>query len=104
MTGVIGLTENTKDLICKWLRLSDGRLNEIQLADVNFSEAARKNIIEAVTHLVCPPDTSDPTTKSRGFWDEETGELIICVRICDQVNAIIIPPGDWLIRQDISIQ
>ena len=98
------MTENTRDLICKWLNLNDNHLNEIHLSDINFTEAAKKNIVEAITHLVCPPDSAVPDANSRGFWDEQTGELIICVRICDQVNAIIIPPEDWLIRQNVRIQ
>lgn len=102
-----------KSDVVDWLKISQNNLNEIELEDIKLEPSAQKNIHKAIAKMmslekpgnefverpVLPKD--DITCK--GFWVENTKELVLYVWIGDQSKAIIVPQNGWDIRDDIVI-
>ena len=39
----------------------------------------------------------------RGYWVEDTRELVLYLRINSQLKAIVIPNDGWAVREDITL-
>jgi len=105
--------DTLKSDVFEWLKLSQNRLNEIELEDIQLEPFVQKNIYKTIAQMLSlekPVDqgleqsmipTGDITCK--GFWVENTKELVLYVWIGDQSRAIIVPQDGWNLRDDIII-
>jgi len=97
----------------EWLKVSQDKLNEIELEDVQLEPVVQKNIYKTIANMLClekpgeefPGQAMVPTgdITCKGFWVENTKELVLYVWIGDQSRAIIVPQDGWNIRDDIII-
>jgi hypothetical protein len=107
------LMNTVKSDVFDWLEVSHANLNEIELEDIKLERLTHKNIHKTVAEMMSlekPEDefserpvlpTDDITCK--GYWVENTIELVLYVWIGDQSRAIIVPQDGWNIREDIII-
>lgn len=105
--------ENEKQQISKWLEVEANNLNEISLGDVRFRSFVQDNISSAVVKLLSldnPASRPLPlaTYQSeaipcKGFWVEDTKELVVYLKISNQLKAIVVPPEGWVVREDITL-
>ncbi|MDY6971011.1 MAG: hypothetical protein SV775_01645 [Thermodesulfobacteriota bacterium] len=100
--------------ISEWLNVEQNRLNEIEIEDVEFTPFAQQNINNAVSQMLSlshnpmgqfvgqtvPQYEGIPC---KGFWIENSKDLVLYVRIGNQSRAIIVPREGWMIREDITI-
>ncbi len=102
-----------KSDVFDWLKISQKNLNEIELEDVKLEAFAQKNIYKTIAKMMSiekpgneilerPVLPTDDIT-CKGFWVENTKELVLYVWIGEQSRAIIVPQDGWDIRDDIVI-
>ncbi|SPD74738.1 hypothetical protein PITCH_A330003 [uncultured Desulfobacterium sp.] len=96
-----------------WLKTADTKLNEIELEDIQLDSGVQQNIYKTIAQMLAiekPYDEArirgmlpigDITCK--GFWVENTKELVLYVWVGDQSRAIVVPRDGWSIREDITI-
>lgn len=104
---------NIKQQISRWLNVGQETLNEIELEDIEFAEFAKQNINTAVAqmlsidnHINMPsvPDMNQTNfIPCKGFWVENTKDLILYVLNGNQSKAIVVPKSGWMIRDSITI-
>jgi hypothetical protein len=104
---------SVKQQISEWLDVEASRLNEISLEDVRFVPFVQDNIGNAVVQMLTPdgnacryPGLSTYQTDGipcKGFWVEDTRELVLYIRINSQLKAIVVPNDGWTIREDITL-
>jgi len=104
---------NIKRQISKWLNVGQETLNEIELEDIEFAEFAKQNINNAVAqmlsvdnHINLPSIENTNHTNQipcKGFWVENTKDLVLYVLNGNQSKAIIVPKNGWMIRDSITI-
>ena len=102
-----------KSDVFDWLEVSQKSLNEIELEDVRLEPLVQKNIYNTIAKMMSLEEPVNPSTDQpliptgeftcKGFWVENTKELVLYVWIGDQSRAIIIPQDGWGIRDDIVI-
>ncbi len=105
--------EMVKSDVVDWLKISQKNLNEIELEDVKLEPFIQKNIYKTIAKMMSlekpgneiqerpVPLPGDITCK--GFWVENSKELVLYVWIGDQSKAIIVPQDGWNLRDDIII-
>ena len=105
--------ENVRSDVFDWLKANQDTLNEIELEDIQLEPVVQKNIYRTIANMLSleKPNqetlvqsmvpTGDITCK--GFWVENTKELVLYVWIGDQSRAIIVPQNGWNLRDDIII-
>lgn len=96
-----------------WLEASQSSLNEIELEDVKLEPFVQKNIYKTIAKMMSLEKPGDEVTEGpvllnndipcKGFWVENTKELVLYVCIGDQTRAIIVPHDGWDLRDDIII-
>ena len=99
--------------ISEWLAVDSGRLNEISLEDVRFGPTVQNNIGSAVIKMLSldhAPVRSmglstyqDEALPCKGFWIEETKELVVYLSVSNQLKAIVVPHDGWALREDIVL-
>jgi len=104
---------NVRQQISEWLDVEVNNLNEISLEDVRFVQFVRDNIGNAVVQMLTPNATTSrlPGISTyqadgipcRGYWVEDTRELVLYIRISNQLKAIVVPHDGWAIREDITL-
>ena len=105
--------EDVRSDVFEWLKVSQDRLNEIELEDVQLEPVVQKNIYTTIAKMLSldKPSEQDPrqtmvpigNITCKGFWVENTKELVLYVWIGDQSRAIIVPQDGWNLRDDIII-
>ncbi len=99
--------------VVEWLKVTQNSLNEIELEDVQLEPFVQKNIYKTIAKMLslekpveqAPEKTMLPIgdITCKGFWVENTKELVLYVWIGDQSRAIIVPQDGWNLREDITI-
>ena len=102
-----------KSDVVDWLKISQKNLNEIELEDIKLEPSAQKNIYKTIAKMMSLEKPGDEPVERpllpmdditcKGFWVDNTKELVLYVWIGDQSRAIIIPQDGWDIRDDIVI-
>jgi hypothetical protein len=105
--------EDVKSDVFEWLKIGPDTLNEIELEDIQLEPVVQKNIYKTIANMLClekpgeeaPAQAMVPTADiiCKGFWVENTKELVLYVWIGDQSKAIIVPQNGWNLRDDIVI-
>jgi len=105
--------ENERQQISQWLKVEQHCLNEIALEDVRFMPTVEDNIGNAVVQMLSlDQKTANSAGLStyqadaipcKGFWVEETKELVVYLRICKQLKAIVVPHEGWKVREDVTM-
>jgi len=105
--------ETVRSDVFDWLKVSPNNLNEIELEDVRLEPFVQKNIYKTIAQMLSleKPDDQAPNKSMvptgdivcKGFWVENTKELVLYVWIGDQSKAIIVPHEGWNLRDDIVI-
>ena len=105
--------ENLRSDVFDWLDVEMGSLNEIELEDIKLEPVVQKNIYKTIAKMLSleKPDELAPEQAMipvgditcKGYWVENTKELVLYVWIGDQSRAIIVPQDGWNIRDDIII-
>ncbi len=105
--------DNIKPNIREWLDVSQNRLNDIALEDVKLEASIKQTIHKAISQMQSLNNLVDqPTEQTRlqtdditckGFWVENTKELVLYVWVGNQSKAIVVPQEGWTIRDDITI-
>ena len=87
-------------------------LNEISLEDIEIEQDSQNQIYKALYDMALrgviegnrPEPEGLPTgVPCTGFWVEDTRELILFAWSQDSTKTIVIPPGDWFLRDDITV-
>ncbi|MBW1702139.1 MAG: hypothetical protein JRJ69_16615 [Deltaproteobacteria bacterium] len=104
---------NIKRQISEWLNVAQETLNEIELEDIEFAEFAQQNINNAVAqmlslnnNIILSSEQAMPRTKGipcKGFWVENTKDLVLYVLNGNQSKAIVVPKQGWMIKDGITI-
>ena len=105
--------EDVRSDVFEWLKVGQDRLNEIELEDIQLDAVVQKNIYKTIANMLSlekpseesPAQPMVPTgdITCKGFWVENTKELVLYVWIGDQSKAIIVPQNGWNLRDDIII-
>ena len=105
--------DNIKENVCDCLKLNKNRLHEIELEDIQLTPPIQKNIYKTIANIFTAdavlaadftnpfPPLSDITCK--GYWVENTKELVLYVWMGDQSKAIIIPQTGWFMKANIVV-
>jgi hypothetical protein len=102
-----------KQRISKWINVEQNLLNEISIEDVKLNPAAQTSVSRIVDELLRSgnPVLSFQDSQSlladgipcRGYWVENTEDLVIYLRIHKLSRTIVVPRSCWIVRDDISI-
>ena len=105
--------ESIRQQISQWLDVESSNLNEIALEDVRFMPFVQNNIGTAVVQML---SLDRGTAKAaglstyqtdgiplKGFWVEHTKELVVYLKISNQLKAIVVPHEGWGVREDITL-
>ncbi len=102
-----------KQRISKWINVEQNLLNEISIEDVKLNPAAQTSVSRIVNEMLRSgnPVLSFQNSQSlladgipcRGYWVENTEDLVIYLRIHKLSRTIIVPRSCWIVRDDISI-
>jgi len=105
--------EPVRSDVIDWLKVRPDNLNEIELEDIRLEPFVQKNIYRTIAQMLSleKPDEQAPHKSMvptgdivcKGFWVENTKELVLYVWIGDQSRAIIVPHEGWNLREDIII-
>jgi hypothetical protein len=88
------------------------RLNEISLEDVEIEQDSQDQIYRALCDMALGGvleerrlvlEKTPAGVPCTGFWVEDTLELILFAWIQHRTKTIVIPPGEWFLREDITI-
>jgi len=103
--------DTVKSDLFEWLKISQNKLNEIELEDIHLEPFVQKNIYSTIAQMLsvekpteqAPEQTMIPIGDivCRGFWVENTKELVLYVWVGDQSRAIIVPQEGWNLRDDL---
>ena len=111
-TGGRDYLRRIKHTISLALDIAAEQLNEISLEDVEIEQDSQDHIYQVLYDMVLKegvegyprdPDASPKGVPCAGFWVEETQELILFVWNRDWTKTIIVPPGEWFLRDDITL-
>ena len=103
-----------KKQLSEWLNLDRNSLNEIEIEDIEFAEFAQRNINKVVAQMLsfdadlepyeewATPD-SKRGVPCKGFWVEDSKDLILYVLNGNQSKAIVVPQNGWMIKDSITI-
>ena len=104
---------NIKSDIREWFDASQSRLNDIDLDDVKLEPLVQQTIYKTIAQMQSVSNLVDQPTEQtmlhtddiayKGFWVENTKELVLYVWVGNQSRAIIVPQDGWTIRDDITI-
>lgn len=105
--------DNHKSTVFDWLKTTDSELNEIELEDIQLDSVVQQNIYKTIAQMLAleKSDGQAPIRgmlpvgdiSCKGFWIENTKELVLYVWVGDQSRAIVVPQDGWGIREDITI-
>ena len=101
---------NVKEQICECLKIKKDSLNEIALEDIKFSEYAQNNINQEVNGMISIHDKNklsigrntemDYGIPCKGFWIEDSKDLVLYIWIDNHSKTIIVPSEAWMVRRD----
>lgn len=102
-----------KQQISEWFNVDRDCLNEIEIEDVEFAEFAQQNINRAVAQMLSFDSNINPCggqsvprtgrgIPCKGFWVEDSKDLILYVLNGNQSRAIVVPQNGWMIKDDIT--
>lgn len=105
--------DNDKAHAFDLLKTTESTLNEIELEDIQLDSVVQQNIYKTIAQMLSL-EKSDGEAHIRGllpignitckgFWVENTKELVLYVWVGDQSRAIVVPQDGWGIREDITI-
>ncbi|MBT8356899.1 MAG: hypothetical protein HKO79_11370 [Desulfobacterales bacterium] len=102
-----------KKHISKCIDIDQISLNEISINDIWFEENTLIYIREAVMKMLeeyypFDPDINrmmcyDTGVPCKGFWVENTKDLVLHFTIEKHFETLIINKDDWMVRDDITI-
>ena len=104
--------QRIKHTVSLTLDIAAERLNEISLEDVEIEQDSQDQIYQALFDMALSqglegpvPDPRDPPrgVPCTGFWVEDTRELVLFAWSEDRTKTIVIPPGEWFLREDITV-
>jgi hypothetical protein len=105
--------EDVRSDVFEWLKINQDTLNEIELEDIHLEPVVQRNIYKTIAKMLslekpceqAPEQNMVPIgdITCKGFWVENTKELVLYVWIGDQSRAIIVPQDGWNLRDDIII-
>ena len=106
-------TNDLKKRISKWVNIERNRLNEISIEDVKLNPAAQLRVGRIVSEMLASEfpilSLRDSQTlladgiPCKGYWVENTEDLIIYLRVHDFSRTIVVPRSCWIVREDITI-
>jgi len=102
-----------KKHISEYIDVDQSSLNEISLDDVRFEENTLICIRKAVMQMLesyypFDPDINrimlyDKGVPCKGFWVENTKDLVLYFTIEKYFKTLIVDKDDWMVRDDITI-
>jgi hypothetical protein len=102
-----------KQLISKWVNVEQNRLNEISIEDVKLNPSAQLRVGRIVSEMLASeyPVLSFQDSQAlltdgipcKGYWVENTEDLVIYLRIHQFSRTIVVPRNCWILREDITI-
>ena len=105
--------DSIKTDVCNCLNLQNNRLHEIALEDIQLTPPIQKNIYKTIANLFAAdvPTATDPAAlmlpmgdiTCKGYWVENTKELVLYVWLGEQSKAIVVPKSGWFLRTDIIV-
>ena len=105
--------DSIKSDVFDWLKTTQNTLNEIELEDIKLEPLVQQNIYKTIAKMFTleKPDKEVHLLgmlpigeiSCKGYWVENTKELVLYVWVGDQSRAIIVPRDGWGIREDIVI-
>jgi hypothetical protein len=103
----------TKSNASEWIRLGQNDLHEIELEDIQLQPVVQKNIYKTITQMFLRERPEDLNRgpgllpigeiTCKGYWVENTNELVLHVWVGEQSKAIIIPHDGWDLRAGIVV-
>ncbi len=107
--------DTRKSDVCECLDLNQSRLHEIELEDIKLEPLIQQNIYKTIAKMFTPEGDCgaelcmDPPLlplgeiTCKGYWVENTKELVLYICLGEQTKAIIVPKNGWNLRKDITI-
>ncbi len=105
--------DTVKSDVCDCLKINHNRVHEIELEDIQLEPVVQKNIYKTIAKMYSPEAEIDPAAEPaliplgeitcKGYWIENTKELVLYVWLKDQSKAIIVPKTGWDLRSDITL-
>jgi hypothetical protein len=94
------------------LDIATERLNEISLEDIEIDQASQHRIYQDLYEIAQVGDRDAlfpnleegcPGVPCTGYWVEDTQELVLFAWTHSKTITIVIPPEEWFLRDDITI-
>jgi hypothetical protein len=107
-----GDVQRIKHTVSLCLDIAAERLNEISLEDIEIEQDSQERIYKALYEMALGgvldrrrPDCDEAPAgvPCTGFWVEDTRELVLFAWSHERSKTIVIPPGDWFLREDITV-
>ena len=101
-----------KNTVSRALEIAMDQLNEISLEDVEIDRVSQQQIYQALydmallsdfTSTIDDGENANTGVPCTGFWVEDTRELVLFAWCAHKTKTIVIPPGEWFLREDITI-
>ena len=102
-----------KQRISQWVNVEQNRLNEISMEDVKLNPSAQSRVGRIVSEMLASeyPVLSFQDSQAlladgipcKGYWVENTEDLVIYLRIHKFSRTIVVPRSCWIVREDITI-
>ena len=102
-----------KQRLSRWVNVAQIRLNEISIEDVRLNAVAQTSVNRIVSDMLRSgyPHLSLQDSQAlladgipcRGYWVENTEDLVIYLHIHKLSRAVVVPRSCWIIRDDITI-
>jgi len=99
-----------KKLISECLEIEQHSLNDIEIQDIDFAPIAKQGINRAIAEVFFESGVSDRFTElqsdgipCKGFWIQNTKDLVLFIWKDDQSTTIILPRANWAVRNDVTI-
>lgn len=99
---------DVKQYVSEWVNIEERFLNEITLEDIEFEDAARQRIENAITEMSLggeaggkaeQPAIVESELPCHGFWVEDTKDLVLCIWSEIESTALIIPEDGWRVAR-----
>lgn len=104
--------QRIKRTVSLTLDIAAERLNEISLEDIEIEQDSQDQVYQALYDMALNGAMAGHRSGSEsvprgvpctGFWVEDTRELILFAWSQESTKAIVIPPEEWFLREDITV-